>query len=357
VKARWTCLTVVLFALALVAGCNNEYPADLEYSFSPYPSLNAKNEKELFTLGASTRSAADLAAELKPFFGTPRAPLVQLGEADAAVLDDLQLHPEQLAAGSVLYRKFCLHCHGLVGDGNGSTAGPIAAPFLNPRPRDFRQGKYKFRSTATKSSDGKVDTAYTTLPSREDIARTIRQGVPTANMPSFNLLTSEEIDRLVSYVIHLNLRGRVERRYASDFDVELEQLVTSEAKKFQREAKLAYFPPTPPKPWHDLREDRNRGREIYLGDTAACLQCHGKDGRSSPVELPTNLTRKNDWGDKNAPRDLTLGAYRGGSTPVDIFYRIKLGIAGSGMPAATDKLTDAELWQLVDYVMSLPQHK
>ena len=44
--------------------------------------------------------------------------------------------------GYALYRKHCLHCHGVTGDGNGPTA-----PFLWPRPRDYRRGMYKFTST------------------------------------------------------------------------------------------------------------------------------------------------------------------------------------------------------------------
>jgi mono/diheme cytochrome c family protein len=350
--------------LAFLAGCANEYPADLEYNFSPYPFRNTKDEKEVFTLNPpNTRSASELAADLKPIFGTPRDPLVNVtdenGEADTALLDELQLKKDQLAEGSRLYRKYCLHCHGLVGDGNGSTAGPLEAPFLNPRPRDFRQGWFKFRSTAMQKG-GVVDTSYTTLPSRADLARTIRNGVPTANMPSFNLLRDDEIDRLVSYVIHLDLRGRVERQYAFDIDLDSEgltALVRREANKWRKEAKLAYQPPPPPKPWEELRLNREKGRKIYIDQRSACRECHGLDGRASRVELPTNAGRRNDWGDLNAPRDLTLGAYRGGSSPVDIFLRLKLGIAGSGMPAATDKVSDEELWYLVDYVMSLPQQK
>ena len=41
-----------------------------------------------------------------------------------------------------LYRKHCVHCHGITGDGRGPTA-----LFLNPYPRDYRPGVYKFKST------------------------------------------------------------------------------------------------------------------------------------------------------------------------------------------------------------------
>src|SRR5260221_12692430 len=87
---------------------------------------------------------------------------------------------------------------------------------------------------------------------------------------------------------------------------------------------------------------------------AACKECHGQDGRASTSELAENLTRKNDWGDLNAPRNLTLGVFRGGSRPVDLFYRIKLGVAVSGMPAVSAQVTDEQVWYMVNYVMSLP---
>jgi mono/diheme cytochrome c family protein len=318
--------------------------------------LNSKNEKEVFVLNPpDTRSATELASELRPYFGTPRRPLVDA--EDAAAVADLLLDGDTLKEGSKLYRKYCLHCHGLVGDGNGSTAGPADAPFLVPRPRDFRHGLFKFRSTAQIGSEGKPNTAMTTLPSREDLAKTIRQGVPTANMPSFNLLLPKEIDELVSYVIHLTLRGQTEFGLARNPDAEAAEEVSKHLTRWRSQSKLSYRPPPPNQGWSELRRDRERGRKVYLSQDAGCLSCHGQDGRSSKIELPTNVGRRNDWGDLNAPRDLTLGAYRGGSRPVDIFYRIKLGIAGSGMPPASDKVSDEDLWYLVDYVLSLPQQK
>jgi mono/diheme cytochrome c family protein len=61
------------------------------------------------------------------------------------------------------------------------------------------------------------------------------------------------------------------------------------------------------------------------------------------------------------PRNLRQGIYRGGRAPVDLFYRIYAGVNGMPMPAvgppspgAPGTLTPAEIWHLVDYVMSLP---
>ena len=51
-------------------------------------------------------------------------------------------------------------CHGVTGDGQGP-----AAQYLNPPPRDYRLGQFKFTSTPRGSK-----------PRREDLARIIRRG-------------------------------------------------------------------------------------------------------------------------------------------------------------------------------------
>ncbi|MBV8313662.1 MAG: cytochrome c, partial [Planctomycetaceae bacterium] len=49
---------------------------------------------------------------------------------------------EYQEGGYALYRRHCLHCHGVSGAGDGPTA-----EFLYPRPRDYRKGLFKFTST------------------------------------------------------------------------------------------------------------------------------------------------------------------------------------------------------------------
>ncbi len=61
------------------------------------------------------------------------------------------------------------------------------------------------------------------------------------------------------------------------------------------------------------------------------------------------------------PRNLRQGIYRGGRSPVDLYRRIYAGINGVPMPGvgpatpgATGTLTSDQIWNLVDYVQSLP---
>jgi hypothetical protein len=103
----------------------------------------------------------DLTDALQTVFGTPHAPRVgpeedsdedavykqwqqqqmaTLGLENASAIDNLELDPAILARGSKLYRRHCLHCHGLAGDGRGPT-GPWVHPLravqvpLHPRRR------------------------------------------------------------------------------------------------------------------------------------------------------------------------------------------------------------------------------
>src|ERR1700689_15334 len=47
-------------------------------------------------------------------------------------------------AAAMSYRRYCVGCHGDLGDGLGENA-----PWLDPKPRDFSAGVFKCRSTPT----------------------------------------------------------------------------------------------------------------------------------------------------------------------------------------------------------------
>ncbi|MCA1685321.1 MAG: c-type cytochrome, partial [Planctomycetia bacterium] len=76
--------------------------------------------------------------------------------------------------GFALYRKHCLHCHGVSGAGDGPTSA-----FLYPRPRDYRKGIFKFTSTVGGQK-----------PTRGDLRKTIREGLHGTSMPAFDALMS-----------------------------------------------------------------------------------------------------------------------------------------------------------------------
>src|SRR5512141_794930 len=72
--------------------------------------------------------------------------------------------------GKVVYERYCLSCHGENGDGRGE-----AGDWVFPRPRDFRQGMFKWRSTPSGA-----------LPTVADLEKTIEDGVYGTHMPTWH---------------------------------------------------------------------------------------------------------------------------------------------------------------------------
>ncbi len=70
---------------------------------------------------------------------------------------------------------------------------------MNPYPRDYRTGAFKFKSTARAAK-----------PTTDDMRRILHEGIAGTAMPSFLLLPDDEIDALVEYVKYLSIRGQAE---------------------------------------------------------------------------------------------------------------------------------------------------
>jgi mono/diheme cytochrome c family protein len=318
----------------------------------------------------TTEQQSGLRKWLDDHFGKPAKPTVKGidDEARASLFlakSEAQLN-EQLAQGSVLYRRHCLHCHGLTGDGHGPTA-----PWVNPHPRDYRAGMFKFTSTLGGKSR---------KPTRADLIRTLKQGVEGTSMPTFGLLPQDELEALVSYVMHLSIRGQVEyvliatafaeasdpsKMSASAFKDSVLDTADSTLQDRVREWMEAEKTPIPvakfPVASGDMsskegQESIKRGYQLFLGlgvNTASCMSCHQDYGRQ--------LTYKYDnWGSVVRPRDMTAGVFRGGRRPLDIYYRIFNGVNGTPMPAFADP-NDKEIqqkmqqvWDLANFIQAVP---
>ncbi len=410
VIARRYCALVWAVVGATSVGC--DAPID---AFRPNTIYLAKLEK---SQNADLRPAqADSNAALESLFGTPDKPQWPefLQSDDDAVGALVSVERLQQAAGPVrsdeqdrhfgLFREHCVACHGVSGDG----AGP-ASRLLSPYPRDFRLGKFKFKSTPI----GKK-------PTRADLRRVLTAGLPGTSMPSFRLLRDEELEALVDYIIFLSVRGEVERQLLTEaameidfeagerlFDVRLKEsqpdefaaqsgllteLTTSVAKQWSGADDAVTPVSTPTKPLfaagQDLASDEaeqlaasiENGRKVFLGPIANCASCHGAtamgDGQTKNYDAWTK-----DWLEgldpQNRdeirpmlrlgalkpqyilPRNLRTGVYRGGSEPSDLYLRIVNGIDGTPMPATAMQpdnpqgLTESDVWDLVNFLLSLP---
>jgi mono/diheme cytochrome c family protein len=360
-SGRWCSLLLVF-----LAGCSSEivypaYPANAKYESKPHVVLVGTDQVKTFEL--SKEETEYMEKLLLPVFGTPREPLVKL-DGIQAELATLQLTPASMAAGSKLFLAQCAHCHGKEGNGLGKSA-----LVMNPKPRDFRQGKFKYVTTVRKDPNGKPDTALAAYPARTDLHKTIYHGLDGAGMNGFKQ-PDDQIEALVSYVMHLSLRGQIEYRLTrlwleelgkdekpneKDLAKELKEIV----KLWAADAQSIYQPQVP---WEEIAQEGEKehwakGRELFL-TKAGCIDCHGKDGRANIKDVPNIAAMKDDWGSPIKPRNYHEEALRGGKRPIDIFYRIKLGIKPSRMQAADmTKLSDADIWQLVGYIRSIEGKK
>jgi mono/diheme cytochrome c family protein len=298
---------------------------------------------------------------LEEVCGTPAHPKVELMTRETRQL--LQLDEVTLKEGSRLYRQYCLQCHGLTGDGRGPTAR-----WLNPHPRDYRPGIFKFESV--NQSDTKRP------PRREDLYRTIHEGVEGTAMQSYNMLSSNEINAIVSYVIHLSIRGEVEEAFfkACELDEQGKLVppkggVTLFVKgKRNSGGKVASVIER----WRESQDEDKKivpgdykisesdkaafdksiqnGYDIFVGRGAVkggCTDCHFDFGRKAMFKF-------DDWATLVRPRDLTKSVYRGGRRPIDLYYRIHSGISGGNMPAQGTNLTKEQIWDVVNFVRVLP---
>lgn len=310
---------------------------------------------------------AELNQVLVDLFGTPALPRVGSKDSkDADLINSLKLDAKSLEKGSVSYRRNCLHCHGLAGDGRGSSG-----LWVHPAPRDFRQGRFKFISTSASKNLNRAR--------REDLLRTIKMGLHGTSMPAFGVLDTEELEALTSYVVHLSLRGEMEftvlrtmlkpkaqltflfENFLPDEEVSKDQEKLSVfVPKYLKEVlnqyataeKQVLTPPEYPYQDKDLAESIKRGHRLFSSqapDALGCVSCHIDYGRQSPWQY-------DEWGSVNRPSNLTSGIYKGGRRPIDLFWRLKRGIPPSKMPAVT--LTggdeDKKIWDLINFIEHVP---
>ena len=177
-------------------------------------------------------------------------------------------------------------------------------------------------------------------------------------MPTFGILPDKELEAIVSYVIHLSLRGEVElytmRTLAQDPSAEVEETVVEAlgtiGNKFWAEAQNLTIDPDPYKATGDPERVEAVKRGFELFNKAGCLSCHINYGRNDRYLYDI-------WGTIVRPANLTTGIFRGGRRPIDLYFRVHGGINGSKMPAVNDEVKQAkQIWDIVEFLQALP-HK
>lgn len=217
---------------------------------------------------------------------------------------------EVLALGRDVYQRRCVGCHGAKGDGNGPSAR-----FLDPRPRDFTSGIFKFRSTPGKDS----------LPTDADLYITLSHGLWGTAMPPWYVLSTDERMAVIQYLKTFSDRWQ-EEPVKRPVAVPGEPAVTAAG---LRAGKAAF-------------ERR-------------CALCHGKAGHG---DGPISRGLKDTWGHPARPADFTLpagtpGGVKLGHDALHLFRTIMTGVGGTPMPVFGEQLGPDEVWNLVHHVQSL----
>lgn len=248
-------------------------------------------------------------------------------DTDVLVHGGESVSAEVLRKGRDGYERYCIGCHGESGDGQGP-----AARFLDPKPRDFREGKIKFALVAA----GEV-------PRDDDLLAVITEGLHGTSMPSWRFVPLAERRAIVQYL----------KTFSDRYAKKGEGVTVAIGKD----------------PWRGKADKAiAEGERVYHG-IAGCYTCHAAyvprkrmyehltsydikvEGFRDDLYLP--IAKDSQWGAPITPPDFLTDAIKTGYRKEDIVKVISAGVGGTAMPTWAGGLTDRQLWGLAYYVESL----
>ncbi|MDH5639862.1 MAG: cytochrome c [Nitrospira sp.] len=219
--------------------------------------------------------------------------------------------PQQAhARGRIIYNRACLWCHGADGRGDGP-AGWAIGRFASPRPRDFVEDGFKFRSTPSGHR-----------PTDQDLFRIITRGI-AGTMPPYTSLSESERWDVIAYITSFNPESA-------------------------SEPPLPLAIPTPPL----LPADASIAKGRHLYETLGCPSCHDSTAGNSGTRTDLLDSR----GLAIRPTDLrSPKSFKNGARPEDIYRTLITGLDGTPMPSYAEQLTGQEDdgWHLANYILSL----
>lgn len=238
---------------------------------------------------------------------------------------------QQLKKGQIVYANYCAGCHGEQGDGNGQ-----AAKFLNPKPRNFKQGRIKFANVPSGQA-----------PRDEDYLAVIEGGLSGTAMPSFKLLPKDEKVALVAYVKTFYTEW-ADDPPGNSLPIMSDPFIGKEA------------------------EGIELGRQVYHS-VALCYSCHPgyetpdaiakiytDKGEPAP-DLRANLyegeLKESSWGDPIRAPDFLVDRIKNGIEVGPLARIIGAGIGGTAMPTWVGALDPEDpdneakmIWAIAYYV-------
>ena len=233
---------------------------------------------------------------------------------------------DMIEAGKRVYFTKCVWCHGVDGAGDGP-----GADRLWPRPRNFNQGTFKIRHTA--SGELPLFDAKKPVAGQNDLFETVTHGLPGSAMPSWEgILTEEQRLQVLSFVTTQLVK---DRKFTDK---------QSESQTVLQLAELA--------PIAASEESLKKGAELIV--EKKCVECHGMEGRGDGNAF--NL--KDDWGFSIQPANWHKcwnfrGSRQDPYNVKNIFRTFSTGVNGTPMPSFADNTTVEERWHIANFVSSL----
>ena len=212
----------------------------------------------------------------------------------------------QYLHGKYVFERNCMVCHGPRGDGKGEMAAS-----LSPKPRNFRVGLFKFRSTPT----GK-------LPTHEDLRHTIRHGLSGTAMGMFSQLSEEDVDSVIAYVKSFSRRWKKPENYAAAVLVPEQPAWLSEPARIEA------------------------GKSLFLQH---CMSCHGSGGQGDGPAAPS---LKDGLGLPARPSDLRQPHLRCGDKPRDLYRVLSTGLDGTPMVSFDSVLKPEQRWEIIAWLLA-----
>ena len=243
-----------------------------------------------------------------------------------------ELAPEPPAdvieAGKRVYFTKCVWCHGVDGAGDGP-----GADRLWPRPRNFNQGTFKIRHTASGELPLYSYSERSPDSGKNDLLDTVTHGLPGSAMPPWEgILTEEQRVQVLAFVTTQLVKDRK---------------FNDKATETQTILQLSTLNPVP-----QTEESIKKGAELVVDKK--CIVCHCVDGRGDGNAF--NL--KDDWGFSIQPADWHKcwnfrGTRQDPYNVRNIFRTFSTGVNGTPMPSFADNTTVEERWHIANFVGSL----
>jgi mono/diheme cytochrome c family protein len=261
--------------------------------------------------------------------------------------EDSTFHEDKVFAGGVyatasdlnrgksIYTEYCMACHGVKGDGKG-----VASKGMNPIPRDFTLGKFKFGNVLSGE-----------LPNDADFGQIIKKGLHGTAMLPWDLS---------------DVQVRIVMQYIKTFAPAV----------WEGKDKTLGAPIIPTRDPYGLAHRDSailRGKKVYHV-VAQCWTCHraydtkenisnfNKEINNEPIkEFDATMydvkPQDSDYGVKTTPPDFTWHSVRSAKSVEELYIRITAGVGGTAMPSWKDTLSDDDVWAVSHYVHYLMDFK